>query len=70
MANNDGGEAVINLDFLTPGAKYVAEIYSDGGDAVATRTHVKIESKRVKRGDKLRFNLLPRGGVAMRIVKE
>lgn len=70
MANNDGGEAVINLDFLTPGAKYVAEIYSDGGDAVATRTHVKIESKRVKRGDKLRFKLLPRGGVAMRIVKE
>ena len=70
MANNDGGEVEIDFSFLEPGAKYAAEIYSDGGEKVKTRTHVKIDRKKVKAGDRMKFALAPRGGVAMRLVKE
>lgn len=67
MTNNDGHRETINLDFLEPGKKYIAEIYTDGGDKVKTATHVAITNKKVKSGDKLTFDLAPRGGVAIRI---
>lgn len=67
MTNNDGHRETINLDFLEPDKKYIAEIYTDGGDKVKTATHVAITSKKVKSGDKLTFDLAPRGGVAIRI---
>lgn len=67
MTNNVGHRETINLDFLEPGKKYVAEIYTDGGDKVKTATHVAITNKKVKSGDKLTFDLAPRGGVAIRI---
>ena len=67
MTNYVGHRETINLDFLEPGKKYVAEIYTDGGDKVKTATHVAITNKKVKSGDKLTFDLAPRGGVAIRI---
>lgn len=70
LGNNDGGKADIELGFLEPGRKYRAEIYTDGGEEVKTRTRVKMESKKVDSRSRLSFPLKPRGGVAMRIVPE
>lgn len=70
MTNNEGGREVIDLSFLDPGRKYIAEIYTDGGEKVKTATHVAIETRKVTSKDKLKFDLLPRGGVAMRLVPE
>lgn len=68
LANNDGGRQEIKLDFLEPGAKYVAEIYTDDEKA-GTRTKVAINTKKVKSSDTLRFELKPRGGVALKITR-
>ena len=54
------------LDFLEAGRRYIAEIYTDGGEKIKTRTHVKIERKKVKSNDTLHFDLLPRGGAAVK----
>lgn len=67
LANNDGGKEQIDLSFLTPGKRYTAEIYEDGGDEIKTKTKVKITNKKVSAKDKLKFNLKPRGGVAIKI---
>lgn len=67
MANNDGGKAEIDFSFLEPGKKYIAEIYTDGGEKVKTATHIKIDKKKITSRDTLRFDLLPRGGVALRL---
>ncbi|MEZ3521526.1 MAG: glycoside hydrolase family 97 protein [Muribaculaceae bacterium] len=66
MANNEGGHQEIPLDFLEAGRRYIAEIYTDGGEKIKTRTHVKIERKKVKSNDTLHFDLLPRGGAAVK----
>lgn len=57
------------MDFLEPGKKYAATIYTDGGEKVKTRTHVAVTDKSVTSKTVLKFDLLPRGGVAM-IVRE
>jgi len=60
----------IKLDFLTPGIKYVAEIYRDG-DKADWRTNpydIKIEKKLVKNVDWININLAPGGGTAIRFV--
>ncbi len=67
LANNEGGRQDIDLSFLEPGRKYEAVIYTDGGDKVKTATHVAIGTKKVKNSDKLSFELMPRGGVAIAI---
>ncbi len=66
MANNDGGHEEVSLDFLEPGKKYIAEIYTDGGEKVKTATHVAIDTKKVTSKDKLKFDLVPRGGAAIK----
>ena len=66
LANNDGGRQTIDLSFLEPGKKYEATIYTDGGEKVKTRTHVAVDTKKVKNTDKLAFELAPRGGVAIK----
>lgn len=68
LANNDGGRQTVDLSFLDPGKKYTATIYTDGGDKVKTRTHVAIDTKKVKSTDKLTFDLAPRGGVAIKFM--
>lgn len=67
MTNNDGSRETVDLSFLDPGRKYEAEIYTDGGPEVKTRTGVKITRRKVTAKDKLSFDLKPRGGMAMRI---
>lgn len=69
MTNNDGGRVSIPLDFLTPGVKYTAEIYTDGGEKVKTATQVSVGSRKVKSTDTLDFSLKPRGGVAIRFTR-
>ncbi len=66
LANNDGGRQTVDLSFLEPGKKYEATIYTDGGEKVKTRTHVAVDTKKVKNTDKLAFELAPRGGVAIK----
>lgn len=65
LANNDGGEQEISLSFLDPSKKYIAEIYTDDAE-VKTRTKVNVSQKKVFGKDTLKFNLAPRGGVAIR----
>ena len=70
MTDNNGHHEKISLSFLSPGKKYRAEIYTDGGENVKTATHVACESKIVSSDDTLEFDLLPKGGVAIRIIPD
>ena len=60
------------LDFLTPGKKYVAEIYRDGDDAdyrTDKRHSIVIEQKAVSGADAMTLRLAPGGGAAVRFRK-
>lgn len=70
MANNEGGKEEINMSFLEPGKKYKAEIYTDGGNKIKTATHVAVSSRKVTSKDILKFDLMPRGGVAIRLIPD
>lgn len=70
MTSSDGGTASIPMSFLDPDRKYTAEIYTDGGDKVKTRTHVKTSTRKVSAKDTLKFDLMPRGGVAIRVIPD
>ena len=65
LGNNEGGETQIDFSFLEPGRKYNAEIYTDGGEEVKTATHVKIERRKVTSKTRSKFQLQPKGGVAI-----
>ena len=57
------------LDFLTPGKKYVAEIYRDGDDAdyrTDKRHSIVIEQRAVSSADAMTLRLAPGGGAAIR----
>jgi len=58
----------IPLTFLEKNKQYVANIYSDGGPEVKTRTKVKIDRYLVDSSVVLKAEMLPSGGQAMRIV--
>lgn len=68
LANNEGGDATFDLSrFLTPGKRYVAEIYSDEKEVKKkSRTGVAVTQKKVKSSDKLKFDIPAKGGVAIR----
>jgi alpha-glucosidase len=68
IAGDDACNSAISLDFLPDDIEYVAEIYTDGGSRVASRTHVKCDKYRVNKKDKLSFNLMASGGAAIRLV--
>ncbi|MBW8041878.1 MAG: glycoside hydrolase family 97 protein [Planctomycetes bacterium] len=57
----------VPLEFLAPGKKYIAHIYSDD-KAVPTRTHVRIERFAVDRDTALKMAVSAKGGQAVRIV--
>lgn len=60
------------LDFLTPGKKYVAEIYRDGDDAdyrTEKRHSIAIERKSLTSTDSLTMRIAPGGGFAIRLVE-
>lgn len=66
LSNNEGEKRKeISLEFLPEGRKYNATIYSDGGEKIKTRTHVAMTSKKVSGKDILRFDIPPRGGIAI-----
>ncbi len=67
MTNNDGNRETVDLSFLEPGRQYIAEVYTDGGDEVKTRTGVKCSKWIVDSADSMAFELKPRGGAAMRL---
>jgi alpha-glucosidase len=59
----------VPLSFLTPGRRYVAEIYADGPGAhwLTNPTPVAISSRPVDSATRLRIALAPGGGQAIRI---
>jgi alpha-glucosidase len=60
----------VKLDFLDPERNYAAQIYRDGDGADwKTKPHaISIETRNVKRGDKMTLALAPGGGQAIRFV--
>ena len=67
LTNNDGAEEDVPLSFLEEEKTYLAQIYTDGGEEVKTRTHVKCVYKRVNASQVLKFRLSPRGGAAIHL---
>ena len=68
ITNWDAREVDVPLDFLGSG-EWSAEIYSDAPDAATNPKHTLIEQKRVNASQKLKLNLAPGGGAAVRFVK-
>lgn len=67
ITNNDGRKMDFSFDFLEPGKKYELTLYTDGGEKIKTRTHVKIEKSKIQNKSRLALDLLPRGGCSMTI---
>ncbi len=68
MTNNDASRQEVSLSFLKEGQSYLAHIYTDGGDAVKTRTQVKCSYFIVNSTQTMTFDLKPSGGAAVRFV--
>lgn len=64
MTNNEARHETLKLDFLKPGVKYNARIYSDN-PKVKTATQIEISDKKVDSSKKLEFDLLPKGGATV-----
>lgn len=61
----------ITLDFLDPDRMYTAQIYRDGPDAdyrTAKRHSIVIETRQIRRNDRLTLALAPGGGQAIRFI--
>lgn len=67
ITNNEASRQELNLSFLNPDFDYIAEIYTDGGNDIKTKTKVSCLKFKVKSSQKMKFSLLARGGVALRI---
>jgi alpha-glucosidase len=67
ITNNVGRTLDIPLGFLNTGRNYVASLYTDGGEAVKTRTHVAIGRYLVHATTTVKANLKPSGGMAIKI---
>ena len=70
ITNNDARNLNFPLDFLDAEENYELTLYTDGGEAVNTRTRVAIEKKTVNNRTVLNLDMLPRGGAAMIIRKK
>ena len=59
----------VPLDFLSPGKRYIAEVYADGPGAhwLTNPLPVEITSRAVSADDRLHLTLAPGGGAAVRI---
>lgn len=69
VGDEEARSVSFKLDFLSPGAKYVAEIYRDGDDAdyrTDKRHSIVIEQRRVSSADEMSLRLAPGGGAAVR----
>lgn len=67
MTGNEGRTATLSLSFLPEGQRYLLSAYTDGGDKVATATHVACTYGWVDAGTVLHFPLQPSGGAALRL---
>ncbi len=68
ITNTEARKLSVKLDFLQEGKKYVAHVYTDGGEKVKTRTHVQIDRYIVTASSVLEEKLEKSGGVAVRLV--
>mgnify|MGYP006283215401 FL=1 len=70
LADEEGRELEVPLDFLQKGRKYVATIYTDAPDADPEKypVPVVINEYVVDSTDTLKANLIPTGGQAVRLV--
>jgi len=67
ITNNDGSDEVLDLSFLDKDKTYLACIYTDGGEAIKTKTHVKCSYFLVNSSQDIKFGLKPKGGAAVRL---
>ena len=69
ITDEEGRTLEVPLSFLTPGRRYVAEIYADGADAhwLTNPMPVSITRQNVTSETRLRMVLAPGGGQAIRI---
>ena len=67
ITNNDGSDEVLDLSFLDKDKTYLACVYTDGGEAVKTKTHVKCSYFLVNSSQNIKFGLNPKGGAAVRL---
>lgn len=63
ITNDNGRKLSIKLDFLPEGKKYIAHIYADDA-AVATKTHVRVETRNVHLSSVIDTDLVGSGGLA------
>jgi alpha-glucosidase len=73
VGDEEARNVAFNLDFLTPGKRYTAEIYRDGDDAdyrTPKRHSIIIENKVLTRADRLNLWIAPGGGFAIRLVPQ
>ncbi len=68
MTNNEGSTETLDLSFLDKDKTYLAYIYTDGGSEIKTVTQVKCTYRTVKSTQKIKFDLKPSGGAAIRFV--
>ncbi|HUG41704.1 MAG TPA: glycoside hydrolase family 97 protein [Longimicrobiales bacterium] len=68
VTDEDARTLEVSLDFLTPGRRYVAEIYADAPDAhfLTNPLAHRISERPVDAGTTLRLELAPGGGQAVR----
>ena len=70
VTNGEGRTVDVALDFLDAGKRYTATLYRDGPNAdyrKDTRGEIAIETKPVKKGDRLSVPMGAGGGFAIRI---
>jgi alpha-glucosidase len=67
ITNNEGRTLDIPLGFLDRSKTYIAALYTDGGETIRTRTHVRIDRFIVRSTSVIRADLKPSGGMAMEI---
>lgn len=68
ITNNESSQQEVKLDFLKSGVEYIASVYTDGGNEIKTKTHVKCSYFKVNSHMKMRLNLISRGGAAIKFV--
>lgn len=68
MTNNDARHQEISLDFLPKGETWLAQTYTDDS-SVETATKVRCGKYAVNSDTKLKFDLQPKGGAAVRLTR-
>lgn len=67
ITNNDERTMKLSFDFLEEGKTYELVSYTDGGDQIKTRTHVKIDKQTINNKTTVVYDVLPRGGFALTV---